>query len=727
MVFHGVNMWEHIKKSRSVSSSTKALESDHARYVTRNIVQHARSMATGTRSLPTDSPIPYFQPIDRGYMSEGSQEDVYVTPYVDPSECTVITGGTDYHPELPEIDKVSIYTGLDDYDTLFAARHGRGALDPVPWMSGPMMMTTSMGIPLPVTGPELVNPMERVMPAHNIMHSRKKEQVSLPKDTLQPHVVSPSSEIIGEGAAVFTDMTETILDVLDKQVAMSPGTQQIKGLSSSDNQTKRTHGNESKTSIQKEGYPDLFLPVVENYRISDCFCGYSDSLSADNNPMVLVELNNLSYQYGTSIYAVDRVNGTMYGKFSVGYKSIPEKATVIPQYQQTPVEDEYRPTYENTLPEITNIATLVAKSTPVTQASQILVIPNVTEGDIIKPVSSELARAAYLEWQIQDMSSVWLPLNIPSMEEESHAPTDLSGRIHTFCREWKEKRKQEWESYKIALDVMKESKGKQLKQSDKKEREIIYSQMAQNMEKTRNVVRNSISWASTISAEEWQMALTEKEFSMIKRKMDKIDHRLDELYRNWHAEYGNANTMEECEEIKRFYKPYLEKYKSKYRVLYHLLCQPSLISTHEDASGMTPKLATLDDAPSLKQKEWIRSEPGEDVPCQYLSIGGCLMPTMPRHEDMRIEPSLNVTPEGSIADRPTAVEREKKSHIPEEGQLGTSSETSYMEIPNTCVKTVPESPTRETSRIIPRTKEASRKEALATMQQFFAAVDREKS
>ena len=47
--------------------------------------------------------------------------------------------------------------------------------------------------------------------------------------------------------------------------------------------------------------------------------------------MVLVELN-LSYRYGTSIYAVDRVNGTMYGKFSVGYKIIPEKATVIPQY-----------------------------------------------------------------------------------------------------------------------------------------------------------------------------------------------------------------------------------------------------------------------------------------------------------------------------------------------------------------------------------------------------------
>ena len=191
------------------------------------------------------------------------------------------------------------------------------------------------------------------------------------------------------------------------------------------------------------------------------------------------------------------------------------------------------------------------------------------------------------------------------------------------------------------------------------------------------------------------MALTEKEFSVIKKKMDKIDQRLDDLYKNWHAEYGNANTLEECEEIKRFYKPYLEKYESKYRVLYHLLQQPSLISTHESTSGMTPSLATLDDAPSLKQREWILGEPGEDVPCQYSSIGGCLTPTTPRHEDMRLEPSLNVTPKGSLADIPAAVGRERKNQVPEEGLLGTSSETTYMEIPDTHVKTVPESSMRE--------------------------------
>ena len=206
-------------------------------------------------------------------------------------------------------------------------------------------------------------------------------------------------------------------------------------MSSSDNQKEVVKNKEPKASTQKEDYPDLFLPIMENYRISDCFHGYSDSLSTDNNPMVLVELNNLSYRYGMSIYAVDRVNGTMYGKFSVGYRMIPEKATVIPQYQHTLVEDEYEPTYENTLPGITTMATPIAKSTPVTQASHIPVTKTIMERDIVEPMSNERARAAYLESQIQDMSSVWLPLNIPLMEEGSRVSTTLTRRISTFCKE----------------------------------------------------------------------------------------------------------------------------------------------------------------------------------------------------------------------------------------------------------------------------------------------------
>ena len=66
-----------------------------------------------------------------------------------------------------------------------------------------------------------------------------------------------------------------------------------------------------------------------------------DSMSTDNNPMILVELTGLFYRYGTSIYAVDIVNRTMCGKFSVGYRVISEKATVEPQFRPTSLEDEY--------------------------------------------------------------------------------------------------------------------------------------------------------------------------------------------------------------------------------------------------------------------------------------------------------------------------------------------------------------------------------------------------
>ena len=161
---------------------------------------------------------------------------------------------------------------------------------------------------------------------------------------------------------------------------------------------------------------------------------------------------------------------------------------------------------------------------------------------------------------------------------------------------------------------MKQSKEKLHNQQAQEERDATYAQMVQNLEKTRAIVRNSVSRASTISAEECQLTLTEDNVLAIQRKMDKIDQRLDELYKNCHVEYGDAVLSEDCEEIKRFYKPYLDKYESKYRILYHLLQQPSSFSTQEPTSGITPSLAALDDAQALRQREWIRGEPREDVP-----------------------------------------------------------------------------------------------------------------
>ena len=136
-------------------------------------------------------------------------------------------------------------------------------------MSEQMIMTTSVGITPPTSRMALmVNPLQRMKTTYNIEHSGLREHPSIPKDPLEYRVVSPSSEIIGEGAAIFTDMSETILNALDQQMAMSSDTQKSKGVSIGDNQMKETQGSIQVTS---ERYPDLFLPVMENYRISDHF------------------------------------------------------------------------------------------------------------------------------------------------------------------------------------------------------------------------------------------------------------------------------------------------------------------------------------------------------------------------------------------------------------------------------------------------------------------------
>ena len=154
----GVPWSEYVRSqrngSRSVSSSTEALDADHARYITRRIAQHARSMAMGTRSLPTDSPVPYFQPIERGHMSQGGLSDryspkaIFVRGVQTSSHVgNIPLGRTNYPPIAAE---PGIYTGLhDDYDTLFEARHGRGALDPAPVTSWEVVSTPFGGVAPP--------------------------------------------------------------------------------------------------------------------------------------------------------------------------------------------------------------------------------------------------------------------------------------------------------------------------------------------------------------------------------------------------------------------------------------------------------------------------------------------------------------------------------------------------------------------------------------------------
>ena len=57
------------------------------------------------------------------------------------------------------------------------------------------------------------------------------------------------------------------------------------------------------------------------------------------------------------------------------------------------------------------------------------------------------------------MGSVRLPFNMPSLEDGILVvPESLFKKIQNYCQEKKDKRKHEWETHRLTLDGMKESK-----------------------------------------------------------------------------------------------------------------------------------------------------------------------------------------------------------------------------------------------------------------------------
>ena len=232
------------------------------------------------------------------------------------------------------------------------------------------------------------------------------------------------------------------------------------------------------------------------------------------------------------------------------------------------------------------------------------------------------------------------------------------------------------------------------------------------------------------------MALTETDFLNIKEKMNKIDQRIDGLYQNWQAEYKEAITSEQCEDIQRFYEPYVKKYETKYKVLYQMLKQAidernKAPLSRVTASELTPSLVALEDASTLKRKEWHRGEPDIEMPHMYSTIDGRLTPTAPTYEDMKTETPLNVTPEESMEGLSAAVggiEDERATQQPSdhaEGMVPSVAPPSSIE---TRPKVISES--RDQEELPGRTeitRETSREDAIAATRHFFSAVTERRS
>ena len=213
--------------------------------------------------------------------------------------------------------------------------------------------------------------------------------------------------------------------------------------------------------------------------------------------------------------------------------------------------------------------------------------------------------------------------------------------------------------------------------------------------------------------------------------MTKIDQRIDGLYQNWQAEYKEAITSEQCDAIQRFYEPYVKKYETKYKVLYQMLKQAidgrtKIPSSRVSASELTPSLVALEDAPTLKRKEWSRGEPNVEKPHMYSTKEGRLTPTTPAYEDMRTATPFHVTPAESQEGLSAAVggiETERVTQQPSDHTEGSESSVvppiSIEFRPDVIEERIHQEDMSGRNEI---TRETSREDALATTRCFFGNV-----
>ena len=168
-------------------------------------------MAAGTRSLPTDSPVPYFQSLEKEHVSEGAPSDIgslegapHGSAQMQPCHANsdvfpyMPSSGNEYNPEVFEQERLSTYTGLDDYDTLFETRHGRGTVDNIPKTGERTLVVPPMGIPSIVTSGDMaenlmVEARPKYTPDSGKLLPDQREHVSIGEvpSVIGPRVVSP--------------------------------------------------------------------------------------------------------------------------------------------------------------------------------------------------------------------------------------------------------------------------------------------------------------------------------------------------------------------------------------------------------------------------------------------------------------------------------------------------------------------------------------------------------
>ena len=122
------------------------------------------------------------------------------------------SSGIEYKTGVFEQDRLSTYTGLNDYDTLFEARHGRGAIDNLPKSGEEALVTSSIGMSTMTSSVHMTeNLMAGARPKHTPdsrhLPPNQRGHVSVREipPTTEHNTVSPIStgHILGKGAAIL--------------------------------------------------------------------------------------------------------------------------------------------------------------------------------------------------------------------------------------------------------------------------------------------------------------------------------------------------------------------------------------------------------------------------------------------------------------------------------------------------------------------------------------------
>ena len=148
-------------------------------------------------------------------------------------------------------------------------------------------------------------------------------------------------------------------------------------------------------------------------------------------------------------------------------------------------------------------------------------------------------------------------------------------------------------------------------------------------------------------------------------------------------------------------------------------------SPRVSASELTPSLVALEDASTLKGKEWERDKIDREEPHKFPTKDRRLTPTVPTYEDMRIKTSLSVTPEESLEDLSAAEEGIEDEQVSQHSSTNPEGLVTNVAPPSsieTRPKVVSESSNQgDLPGRTEVTREASREDALAATRHFFHA------